>query len=343
MTLSHYQNLFQNGYHIFQNTGYWCLKEDVPSPYSIDEFIESSRGKRRFTKAQSSSYPDSSAPEGPPAKRGSKFRSPDTFEDDYEEVPLSSSSSSTTTTATAPSFSAASSRETTGLPPLPSDTAVEAPKEPPRRKRSVGNETEFMLAPDSLDSLRFQRMKEKLASYTSEVTDVEDRVQALKQELQVWWVSPSCFLFLPPPPPLDVFFFPPHSVDLIFHPSLQVKEKEERLVFFLQSKMVEFCEHLKTRVDSIRSDVVQSHEERYRQAVALSHEASSFFCDSNQEVANYFPVTQVNPLSLEILPPTPGLAESLFRPICSAAAARWGSWQENQLGVLFVRYFLLFC
>ncbi|EGC31725.1 hypothetical protein DICPUDRAFT_156391 [Dictyostelium purpureum] len=48
MTLSHYQNLFQNGYPIFQNTGYWCLKDDAPNPYTTD-FMDSSR-KRKYSK-----------------------------------------------------------------------------------------------------------------------------------------------------------------------------------------------------------------------------------------------------------------------------------------------------
>lgn len=68
MTLSHYQKLFQNGRHIFQNNGsvlflrsknkyqhfvgYWSLKEGVPSPYLLDpltgEDSPTSSGKRKY-------------------------------------------------------------------------------------------------------------------------------------------------------------------------------------------------------------------------------------------------------------------------------------------------------
>ncbi|GAM28592.1 hypothetical protein SAMD00019534_117680 [Acytostelium subglobosum LB1] len=49
MTLSHYQGLFKSGYDVFHNTGYWCLKDEVSSPYEPE--VESDTKKRRITRS----------------------------------------------------------------------------------------------------------------------------------------------------------------------------------------------------------------------------------------------------------------------------------------------------
>ncbi|GAM22611.1 hypothetical protein SAMD00019534_057860 [Acytostelium subglobosum LB1] len=61
MTLSHYSNLFQNGYQIFQNTGYWCLKDTSIDPYNLDE-NDNKRRRVNKTDSPSLSSPSLSSP-----------------------------------------------------------------------------------------------------------------------------------------------------------------------------------------------------------------------------------------------------------------------------------------
>jgi len=270
MTLSHYQNLFQNGYHIYQNTGYWSMKDNVPSPYSIDGLMEGS--------------PSSSSSSGPSKSGGSRKRkfdimgntalntsgdgnannnnhltaSPNTTSSSVMNNSAISTATPTTTTTNTPAAAAAAaaaagvinngvggarSSLAITLPtfnPLPSSSPNSAGASP---HTTFGNgDTSGGGGPASATrrspgAVKFEAMKSEIDKFKREMGSLQDEIDTLQEQLQM-------------------------------------KKAEEQLLKFLQGGISDFRDKIKNRIELLRVEMISNTNEHQQQIQNMSADLS---------------------------------------------------------------------
>lgn len=168
MTLSHYQNLFQNGYHIYQNTGYWSMKDNVPSPYVIDPLIgePAKTGKRKYVATTNGS------------KSGMSDKDKDTNMTPFiSEFPINTlnldGTNGNTTTITA-TTSSSGRINMSSLPLNPS----------PNMHTSIGSESPSVPVARTTAG-RFEVMKGEIDKFKREMCTLQSEIDNLQEQLQV--------------------------------------------------------------------------------------------------------------------------------------------------------------
>jgi hypothetical protein len=176
MTLSHYQNLFQNGYHIYQNTGYWSMKDNVPSPYVIDTMIGdgSPTKKRKYVQGGNGNAKNTASSDKDKDSNMTAFISDFPVVDGNNSA-LTNPLNTTSTTSINPG--------TRGSVGLPSFT-------PPHSTLSSSSPH------PSHSAVKFDAMKSDIERFKREMNSLQSEIDSLQEQLQVKKAEEQLLKFL---------------------------------------------------------------------------------------------------------------------------------------------------
>jgi hypothetical protein len=238
MTLSHYQNLFQNGYHIYQNTGYWSMKDNVPSPYVIDPLIGGGDGsspgkKRKYSHTKSSS--------GFTDKEKDTNLTP--FISDFSISQDTTSSSGITNTSNDnnenDNKNNNNDKDSNNSHHKDGDNLGKAVTLPPFNltSNSLLPSPQVLLGQNSssMTSVRFDEMKNEIDRFKREMNSLQSEIDSLQEQLQV-------------------------------------KKAEEHLLKFLQEGISAFRDKIKSRIELLRNEMINNHSEHQQQIHNMASE-----------------------------------------------------------------------
>jgi hypothetical protein len=237
MTLSHYQNLFQNGYHIYQNTGYWSMKDTVPNPYAIDPLIDQSPGgeKKRLK-------PNPKHTNSPPPPADHLLR--DT------SAPVVGATTTTTTSSNNNNnnhnnnninninINNMNNDENDDLNKSTSDRddsfSKLSPTLPPSPHTPSSSQA-FMHSSGFSPAVRFDEMKGEIDRFKKEMGALQSEIDALQEQLQI-------------------------------------KKAEEHLLKFLQEGISSFRDKIRQRIELLRTEMITNHSEHQQQIHSMASE-----------------------------------------------------------------------
>jgi len=234
MTLSHYQNLFQNGYHIYQNTGYWSMKDNVPSPYVIDPLIgegASPGKKRKYSHNNASSKPTDKAEKDSSSTNLTPFISefpisPSMQHPGNQNVPIGMSDEGLRRLDLDGSGSDSMHNRSDEIrKSLHNSLLLHA--------QSHGHPSANEGRPQQ--GARFDEMKGAIDKFKREMAEIQAEIDSLQEQLQV-------------------------------------KKAEEHLLKFLQEGISSFRDKIKNRIDLLKSEMQANHSEHQMQMHSMASE-----------------------------------------------------------------------